>query len=238
MSDQEDSKAGQRDSDGGEERDSDTEIDGESKPTRAEAKRVSAKDQTGAKRATSSTKSASMPTSNVALFVVLALAVGGVGGWFGHVQQAKAALKADSVTPAGSSSSGVPAGPCGAWQQKLCSGAGGEQAAACLQAKGATELLTPSICEAALVALPATLNKLKAARASCDQLVSKLCADLPAGSKMCEMVKERTPSFPAKRCEEMLKRYEEVLGELKQMDQQSGAQPGGPGGPGPVMPPH
>jgi hypothetical protein len=161
------------------------------------------------------------------LFVVVALAAGGAAGWFGHIQQAKAhTQRVDSAAaPAGS---GV-AGPCGNWQEKICASSG-TTSAACQQAKGAMELLTPSTCEAALGTMPATLAKLKAARASCDSLVKKLCADLPPGSSTCEMVKERTPSFPAKRCDEMLKNYDAVIGELRSIDAQGGL--GGPGGPG------
>jgi hypothetical protein len=251
MSDENESKAGERD--GGEEHDSDSELASEREPAPAASKKVGGKPRARAMRreaAAAAEKGASVPASRVSLFVVLALAAGGAAGWFGHIAQAKAALKADSAAPAGSSSSGVPAGPCGAWQQKICGGAGGEQSSACLQAKGAAELLTPATCEVALAAVPATLTKLKAARASCDKLVSKLCTDLPPGSQACAMVKERTPSFPAQRCDEMLKHYDEVIGQLRQIDQQGGMQmggpggprgpggPSGPGGPGPVMPPH
>ena len=41
-----------------------------------------------------------------------------------------------------------------------------------------------------------TLAKAKAARASCDNLVSKACNDLPKGSTTCKMVQERTESRP------------------------------------------
>jgi hypothetical protein len=185
--------------------------------------------------AAASASTASMPASRAGLFVVLALAAGGAAGWFGHIQQARAAYaKADSV-PTTVSSSGVPSGPCGTWQEKICEG-GGKTSASCQQAKGAVELMMPSTCQAGLETMPATLAKLKAARASCDSLVSKLCADLPPGSSTCEMVKERTPSFPAKRCEEMLKSYDKVIEELRSIEQQGGMQ-GGPGMPRPGMPP-
>jgi hypothetical protein len=101
----------------------------------------------------------------------------------------------------------------------------------CSQAKGAAELLTTSACEAALNMMPATIAKVKAARAPCDSLVSKLCKDLPPGSQACTLVKDKTPSFPSQRCDEMLKHYDEVLGSLREMDQQGGPQMGGPGGP-------
>ena len=180
------------------------------------------------------------PGSKLGLFVLLALLAGGAAGYFGHMLQAKAAAaKADSAAP-----SDGKAGPCDAWEKKICSSTG-EQSAACMQAKGATELLAPSACEAALAGVPATLTKLKAARASCDKLVSKLCADLPPGAQACALVKEKTPSFPAQRCDEMLQHYDEVIGQLKKMEEQGGSMGGGPRGPGgpgmsapPGMPPH
>jgi hypothetical protein len=213
-------------------------------PPKAKAK-ASAKSSAAARKSVSAApKPAMVPSSRAIAIGVIALAVGGAGGWFGQIQKTKAALHAEgAAAPAGS---GVPAGPCGAWQTKICSSAG-EQSASCQQAKGATELLVPSTCEAALGTMPATLAKLKAARASCDKLVTKLCADLPPGSKTCDMVKERTPSFPRERCDSMLQNYDKVIAELKQMDQQQGLgmgspggpQMGGPGGPGgaPRMPP-
>jgi len=168
------------------------------------------------------------PGSKVGVFVLLALLAGGAAGYFGHILQVKAAAaKADSASP-----SDGKAGPCDAWEKKICSSTG-EQSAACMQAKGATELLTSSACDAALAAVPATLTKLKAARASCDKLVSKLCADLQPGAQSCALVKEKTPSFPAQRCDEMLEHYDEVIGQLKQMEEQGGPRgPGGPHGPG------
>jgi hypothetical protein len=103
----------------------------------------------------------------------------------------------------------------------------------------AVELLTPTTCELALANVPATLAKVKAERASCDSLITKLCGDLPPGSAACTIVKDRTPSFPRERCDEMLKHYAEVLQQLKELDQQQGMQmppgmhPGGPGMPAP-----
>jgi hypothetical protein len=187
------------------------------------------------------TPAASAPTSKVGIFIVLALIAGGAGGWFGHMQQAKAAASKADATAAPVGSTGVVKGPCGAWQDKICSGSG-KESAACQQAKGAVELLTPSTCEAGLQAMPATLARIKTARASCDKLVAKLCGDLEPGSKTCTMVKERTPQFPPQRCDEMMKHYDEVIGQLKQMDAQGGPQMGGPpGDPGhgsPGHPPH
>lgn len=185
-----------------------------------------AKSKAPAVKAGSASSKAPPPAaaSRALVIGVVALAIGGAAGWFGHIQKTKAALRAEvSAAPAGS---GVPAGPCGAWQSKICTSTG-EQSAACQQAKAAAGLLVPSTCETALGAVPETLAKVKAARASCDKLVTRLCKDLPPDSKTCGMVKERTPSFPSERCDQMLLNYDKVIGELKQMDQQQAGMPGG-----------
>jgi hypothetical protein len=155
---------------------------------------------------------------------VLALAVGGAVGWFGHIEQAKAKIRAESGPAAAGSASGA----CGAWEKKICTGSG-EQSAACQQAKGATGLMTTSTCEVALETVPATLAKVKAQRLPCDDLVGKLCKDLPKGSKACDMVKERTPVFPPEKCKELLKNYDQVLAEVRQIDQQPPMPMGMPG---------
>jgi hypothetical protein len=175
-------------------------------------------------------------SSSAALFAVVALAAGGAAGWFGHIEQAKAMLRADSAPAAAGSASA--SGPCRSWEKQICA-SGTEQSAACQQAKAATELLTPATCEAALQAMPATLAKIKAGRVPCETLVGKLCTDLPPGSATCQMVKERTPSFPSERCREMLGTYDTVLAEVKMLDEQVGQMGHGmPGGMPPgAMPP-
>jgi hypothetical protein len=178
----------------------------------------------------------SIRSSSAALFAVVALAAGGAAGWFGHIEQAKAMLRADS-TPAAAGSASA-SGPCRSWEKQICA-TGTEQSAACQQAKAASELLTPATCEAALQAMPATLAKIKAGRVPCETLVGKLCTDLPPGSATCQMVKERTPSFPSERCREMLGTYDTVLAEVKMLDEQVGQMGHGmPGGMPPgAMPP-
>lgn len=202
-------------------------------PPPAKAKPKATKAKAGP-AASKPSKPASITSTHLIGIAVVALAAGGAAGWFGHIQQAKAALRAEvAAAPSGS---GIPAGPCGAWQSKLCKSVG-DQSSACQEAKVASGVLTSPACEVALSTLPETLTKIKTARATCDTLVTKLCAELPPGSKTCDMVKERTPSFPSERCTQMMQNYDKVVAELKQMDQQQGA--GGPpmGGPGGMRPP-
>jgi hypothetical protein len=80
--------------------------------------------------------------------------------------------------------------------------------------------MTPGTCEVALEAIPATLAKVKAERKPCDDLVGKLCKDLPPGSRACDMVKERTPVFPAEKCKELMTNYDQVLAEVRQIDKE------------------
>ncbi len=217
----------------------DEEEEEEESPPPARAKAKASPSKSAGPAASAPAKSGSIPMTNAIAIGVAALVIGGVGGWFGQIQKTKAAVRAEiAAAPVGS---GAPTGPCGAFQSQVCKGSG-EQSAACQQAKGAAELLLSSTCESALATMPETLAKIKTARASCDKLVAKACADLPPGSQTCSMVKERTPSFPRERCDQMLANYDKVIGELKQMD--SGGSPMGgmrmggmPGGMPPGMRP-
>jgi len=217
--------------------DHDEEEEEEESPPPPKAKPKAAAGKARSSATSAAAKPALVPPSRVLAIGIVALAVGCLVGWFGHIQRAKAALRAEvAAAPAGS---GVPAGPCGAWQTKICSSSG-PQSATCQEAKGAADLLLPSTCEVALGTVTETLAKVKAGRASCDKLVSKICQDLSPGSKTCDMVKDRTQSFPRERCDQMLQSYDKVIAELKQMDQQNGMM-GGPqmgGSPMPMrMPP-
>lgn len=125
------------------------------------------------------------------------------------------------------------AAPCDTWKDEICNGTS-EESAACVGANAAAGMLPKAACNVALADVPATLDKIKAARASCDELVKKLCTDLGEQSTGCQLVTAKTPSIPPEGCEEMLGKYDEVLAQLKQIGQ--GA-PGmrRPGGPPPGM---
>jgi hypothetical protein len=196
--------------------------------SKADAVKPKAKAARGGVAKAPPAKSAGVPAGSVGLLLAVALAAGVAGGWFGHTAQAKAASERADAAPAGSAGSSE--GPCGAWEAKICASSG-KESASCQQAQMARDLLTPSSCQAALNAVPATLAKIKAARSSCDNLVKKLCGDLKPESPTCAMVKERTPSFPPKRCEEMLGNYDAVIAELRQMEALGGPPTGGPGAP-------
>jgi hypothetical protein len=218
----------------------------DARPKQSSGSKSSKAKKRAAARGSSDAKPAKAPpggmSSSVVIAGLLALAVGGAGGWFGHEAQAKAKLRADSAPAA--SGSAAASGPCNTWATKVCAGTG-EQSAACGEAKAALDLLTPPTCEVALAGVPATLAKVKAGRASCDTLAARLCKDLPPGSAACNIVKERTPSFPSARCDEMLQHYDDVIQELRQLDQQQGmmgmappgAAPGAPPGAPPMAPP-
>ncbi len=163
-------------------------------------------------------------TSRALVFAVVALAVGAAAGWFAN--EAKAKSKLQAASPAGSSAA------CSAWEHKLCA-SGGEESATCMQAKGASALLMPSSCEDALLNVPATLAKVKAARANCDSLANKLCTDVMNDPDTCKMIKSRSVSFPPEQCKEMLEHYDEVLTQVKMFAQQGGGMQPPPGQPQP-----
>jgi hypothetical protein len=214
--------------------------------TEVESSPSSEKDPSREKRSGKSSKrrareraeaEAKKKSNNSILFAAVGLAAGAAVGWFGHIATAKAKARADTApTPAASGSAATAkSGPCATLEKELCSKTG-DASAACEQAKSAANLLTSGTCELALETVPAMIEKVKAARAVCDSLVTRLCNDLTPVSGACAMVKERTPSFPTERCVELNKNYDQVLAELKQMEAQ-GAIPGTPGVQAPGMPP-
>jgi protein-disulfide isomerase len=143
--------------------------------------------------------------------IAAVLAVGAAGGWFARGAIPKAA--ASSSPRAADSASGV----CDAWSKAICARTG-EESEGCAKAKGAASVLPGAACSAANADVDGTVAKLSAARASCDQLVAKVCADLGEKTQTCAMVREKTPSFPAERCKTMLEQYDGVLAELKGME--------------------
>lgn len=170
-------------------------------------------------RAEPSARSITPAKSSSAMVVTfVALAVGALGGWIARGSSPKADPSGSS-RPATSAAAGA-TGSCDEWSSELCKRTG-EASEGCAKAKAAAAVLPGSACVAAKADLESTVSKLKAARASCDTLVDKLCADLGTKTQSCAMVREKTPSFPAERCKEMLDQYDGVLGELRQMEEQN-----------------
>lgn len=166
------------------------------------------------------------------LIGVLALAAGFGVGWFGHNYQVEKALKTADAAVQGEGEGAR--GPCKDWETALCTKFG-DKSFPCVQAQSGSSLLSGSACEQAIKSMDAQVKKIEEGRASCTNMMDKLCGDLGAESKACELVKAQTPSFQPQRCDDMMKNYDQVLGQLKMMEQR-GALPGqgGPGGqPGP-----
>jgi protein-disulfide isomerase len=153
----------------------------------------------------------------------VALAVGAVGGWVARGTSAKAgpggAVRQAGSVAAGSVAAGS-ADPCEEWSAEICKRTG-ETSDGCAKAKKAASVLPGSACTTAKADLEGTVAKLKAARASCDTLVEKLCADLGDKSRTCSMVREKTQSLPGDRCKEMLDHYDGVIAELRGMEEEN-----------------
>lgn len=166
---------------------------------------------------TAKPKASSSSSGTVLAFV--ALVAGAAGGWVAR----GASPKADggsSARPASSATAGAAgaAGPCEEWASEVCKRAG-ETSEGCAKAKEAASVLPVAACTTAKADIEGTVAKLKAAHASCDTLVTKICADLGDKTQTCAMVREKTPSFPADRCKEMLDHYDGVIAELREMEQ-------------------
>lgn len=172
----------------------------------------------------------SRSSSTALLIGVLCLAAGFGIGWFGHdFQMSKAEKEADAAVEGKGEAA---RGPCKDWEDAIC-GALGPTAYACSQAKSASTLLSGSACAQAQEGVTAKVDEIQAERAQCTELSTKLCSELGADGEACNLVKTQTPSFPPERCEQMMQNYDQVLAQLKMM-QERGAMPGQrpPGHPG------
>ena len=106
---------------------------------------------------------------------------------------------------------------CEAYAATFCKEVG-EDKEACKTLRDAAKLLPASACTAAQSDLALTVKRAKAMKGTCEALVEKLCGEIGNDTETCKMVKEKTPSFPKTRCQEMMKNYGKVLGELKELE--------------------
>jgi len=112
---------------------------------------------------------------------------------------------------------GSAATACADYAKTVCKEAG-EQSAHCTTIKGASELLPPAACTAAAADFTFTKGKLAAAGKACDELATKLCAEIGKDTETCTMVKTQTKQFPPERCTQMMGHFAEVAADLKRRE--------------------
>jgi protein-disulfide isomerase len=112
-----------------------------------------------------------------------------------------------------------PAGPtaCADYAKKVCDEAGASSGT-CTSVTEATKLLPPAACAAATAEFATTKKKLADLRKSCDELTTKLCAEIGPTTDTCEMVKTQTKTFAPDRCAMMMQHYTEVVADLKKRE--------------------
>lgn len=115
-----------------------------------------------------------------------------------------------------------PSGPCESFAEKLCAEAG-EQSVACAAVKQTSELMAPKACQAAVNEFAVTVEKYKAARRSCDELVEALCQGVGPDTDTCAMVRDKTKQLDPQRCEGMLAQKDMIIQGLKQSAQEEQA---------------
>ena len=186
------------------------------KPNRPErgGERTSSK----GKRPSAAAVPVSDPANKSGSVLIVALVAVAIGVGIGWLARGPSAETSAAATPSASASAASAA--CDQWVEKLCKEAG-ESSEACGSARSAANLLPAAACEAANTEIPATMARIQSARSACDELVTKLCADIGQDTESCKLVKEKTPSFPTAQCKEMLEGYDDVVAELRQMERKN-----------------
>jgi protein-disulfide isomerase len=150
--------------------------------------------------------------STLGLLALLALSAcnpkkAGEGG-----ESAAAAASASATTKDGKAEK--PKGPCEELAAKFCAEAG-EKSAMCTNSTGILTLLSDKTCKEGIKDFASTQAKLKEKAKDCIKLVDVLCAGVGKTTKSCEMVKEKTKTFPPEQCTQMLGHTEEIIANLK-----------------------
>lgn len=167
-------------------------------------------------------------TPSAAPWLIGALSLGlaaGLGmGWLGHELQLNEARKKADAAAKGRGDEAT--GPCRDWADSICKRMG-ELAYECTHARAATRLLSGSACAQAQKSVLTKVETLKAERAQCGELTSKLCADLGPEGKGCELVKAKEPTFSLEDCQDMTSKYQGVLAQVMER-QETGTLPNPP----------
>jgi protein-disulfide isomerase len=168
-------------------------------------------------------KGPAAPSSRALMLAVLTLIVGGAVGWIVRGLRGGGDLSAgpDPALTGSAAAAAASGGPCAAWSTTICEKAG-PTSEACTQAKSAADLLPANACNQALADVPGTLEKVKNSRASCDELMTKLCNDIGPETQTCKnIVQQKIATFPASRCKQLMGNYDQVLTELKNQEKQN-----------------
>ncbi len=129
-----------------------------------------------------------------------------------------------SATPAASGSAGMaataaaPSGPCQKYAAAVCDKAG-KESESCQALNTLADIMSPDACSAGLKDIAYSIKKLGEANKSCDELVSKLCAEFGPTSETCTMVTTQTKQFPGAQCKKMLAQLPEIVSGLKKRAQ-------------------
>lgn len=108
-------------------------------------------------------------------------------------------------------------GPCDKYAAALCEKAG-KDSDTCQALTTSAAILSPAACKAGMSDLAYSIKKLGEQGASCDELTTKLCAEVGPQSETCNMVKTQTKQFPPSRCKSMLEHLPEIVADLKKME--------------------
>ena len=109
---------------------------------------------------------------------------------------------------------------CADFEKRICKESG-ETSQTCTNLKATLELLPPAACEKALANVDFSVKKLADKRKKCDELVTKLCAEIGPETGTCAMVKDKTKEFPPERCDMMMQHYAEVVADLKRQEEKN-----------------
>jgi protein-disulfide isomerase len=150
--------------------------------------------------------------SKIRFFIgVLALAVSSISAGCATKSQT------DKPTVPAQTTHDAQASACEQYTSRLCAELGAKTEA-CESLRSVREWFPEKACEVALTDVDSSLARVRALRADCETLTTKICAELGDTSPVCEEVKRDLPEVPVGQCRMLLNHYPQLVAQLRARD--------------------
>ncbi len=147
------------------------------------------------------------------LFSVLVFAIAGCD----KLKKKEVGIDKGSAEESAEEGDKKPSGPCEEYAAMICE-VTSAASPTCRSMKSLTDIIPEAACKAGMKDIEYTKKKIKEMRASCDELMNRLCKDIGPETDTCTMVKTQVAKLPPERCGQMMKQYPKVVADLKRRE--------------------
>ena len=140
-------------------------------------------------------------------------ALAGVSALVGVSALALIACGGSQTAPEDGSAAKVKASSCGDFARALCIELGAESDG-CRSALGVVTLLSPRACALAIEDFEHSRGRIAALRGACEQVATRVCAEMGQDSDSCQAIREDLPKIPPGHCAALLRDQDRLIAAL------------------------